>query len=424
MISRFITCMALAACVGLATLVTPSAAVSRPLAPAAPPAAPHRIASVSRPWAPVVVGPAQLPDLSGTPVSRLAVWVYRQNEWRLIPWQVDEQDAGGYTAEGDGLFNGQDELVVMLDDLGETAPGRPPGADIVSIVTVSDPLAPDEAAHVAYVARMTVPTAPPAVDYVQYDATTHRLRSGRYVIGLNARHPTLDYLALNGSSLNLIDRLKLRAVLNDCGLTCSAFTEEQLPIPPLTPLKDGPVRVVLSRAGSLAYRDWVWLPVELDFTGLPVRLIQVHVHLDLATGLEGARYRDANVPQGVVVDGVPDDVPSVPFSPWREIDHPTGRLVTTYHVQTGYGDLFNFYQEGMTIVSEDTGDKRAWGDHGIAIDEPVGTRIAVDTALWALPPDTALAGPGLTLQQTTPLRVAVSRPQFPSLYLPLLRRSE
>ena len=326
--------------------------------------------------------------------------------------------------QGDGVFNRADELVVMLEDLGETAPTRVPDADIVHIVAVTDPLAPDAPGRVAYVARMSTPVAPPAVDYVQYDAATRRVSTPRYVAGLNAQRPVLDYLALNGSGVNLLDRTKLRLVLNDCGYTCSVMTEEQLTLPPMTPVKDGPLRVVLDNQGRMAYRDWLWLPLRFPPNLFPSRVIQVQLSLDLVASLTGARYRDANLLDGVAVDGEPDDVPSVPLSPWRQIDHPTGRLVSQYQVQTPYGSLFNFYQERTAVLSQDTGDKIAWGEHGIAIDEPQGNGVAVDMALWALPADAALDGATLAQQQASHLTVTVTRPQFPSLYLPLLRRGE
>ncbi|MCW5849588.1 MAG: hypothetical protein KIT87_05870 [Anaerolineae bacterium] len=423
MFIRLITRVAVIALTLMAVFAAPQSTSSHPL-PTTHLAPPTRLSSVARPWAPIILNQVQLPDLVGAPIDHLAVWVYRDEGWHTIPWQVDEVDVTGYTAHGDSRFNGADELVMMLDDLGQPAPTRLPDADIVHIVTVTDPLAPTDGGRVAYVARMTVPVAPPDVGYVQYDPMTRRVSTPRYVVGLNAQWPVLDYLALNGSGVNLMDRSKLRLILNDCGYTCSVMTEEQLPLPPMTPLKDGPVRVVLDNQGRMAYRDWLWLPTQVDLSIASRRAIQVQLSLDLAASLTGGRYRDANRPDGVVVDGEPDAVPAAPWSPWQAIDHATGRLVTQYQVRTPYGDLYNYYQERTTPLSADTGDKMAWGEHGIAIDEPQGGKVAVDMALWALPADTSLDGPILAQQGAAPLVVTVSRPQFPNLYLPLLRRGE
>ena len=423
MFPRLIIRLAVLALGLLAVCVAPSSAAPYPPTTHSLPTT-HLVSSVSRSWAPVVLTAAQLPALDGAPLDRLAVWVYRAGAWQTVPWQVDEKDASGYTAQGDGVLNGGDEVVVMLEDLGDTAPSRLPDADIVHLVSVADPSAPTEPARVAYVARMTTPTVPPTVDYVQYDPATRRVSSARYAVGLHPQRPVLDYLALNGSGVNLLDRSKLRLVLYECLFGCTVINEDELPVPPLTPVKDGPLRVVLSQAGSLAYRDWLWLATDVDLSLAPSRVVQVQLRLDLATTVQGARYCDANRPDGVTVDGEPDDVPSLPPSPWHQIDHATGRLVSQYRVHTPYVTLYTFYQERTTTVNTDTGDHLAWGDHGIAIDEPVGERVQADQALWALPPDAALDGATLARQAATPLVVAVSHPQFPTLYLPLLQRGE
>ena len=150
--SKRVIPVVVALCLLLTLALSPWPARARPAAPSTP---------VTRPWAPVVVTASALPDLVGAPLASLAVWVYRDGAWRLIPWQVDEVVNGLYTAADDGLFNNADELTVTLDDLGDAAPASLTGAQRVVALSVTDPLAPDAALRVAYVARMAAPVAAP-----------------------------------------------------------------------------------------------------------------------------------------------------------------------------------------------------------------------------------------------------------------------
>lgn len=381
------------------------------------------VSGSSSAWAPVVVKATSLPGLVGAPIANLAVWVYGDTGWQMIPWQVDEVQAGQYVAQGDGVFNDADEISVMVSDLGGPAPVGPPGVAAIYQVSVTDPLSPTDPPRLGYLARMSEPVVPPSQDYVRYDTTTRRLIGQSYTIGLNAQRPFIDYLALNGSDENLLDRSKVIVMVNLCAFgRCVTYNEEDLPANPVEPVRDGPVRVVLSGQGGFAYRDWASLRAVADLSGQPVRVLQIQLSLDLRPSASGARYRDANVTDGVVIDGAPDSVPSLPYSPWRQVDHSTGRLITVFQVTSPHDRLLNLYSDDRTRDNSDTGDKLRYGEHGIVIDEPTGPTLDVDTALWALPPATSLDGATLAAHLASPLTVSVGYARFPLLYLPYLSK--
>ena len=378
----------------------------------------------SRPWAPVVLKPADLPDVAGAPITNLAVWAWRAGRWQVVPRQVDEVTAGvGYVARGDGVFDGEDELVFMLPDGGENAPALPPLARAVYRLAVSDPLAPDAPATVFYITRLDQGAPSFTQDYVRWDAQTRRLTGETYVLGLDSQRPLVTYLTLNGFDVDLVDRTKVRAVVNICLPACLTLTEDDLPLENINPIIDGPVRVVLDEDGDFAYATWASLSVDQTFNGLP-RLIELRVSVDLSAEAQGATYRDENVPGGVTVDGTPDTVPATPVARWRQIDHPTGRMVNWFTIGSNYSELQNYYLDRGTVDNDDTGDKRSYGDSGLVIVGPSGQRVAVETALWALPRGSALDGPTLAAQLAAPLTQTITREEYYKLYLPYIQRGD
>jgi len=71
---------------------------------------------------PAVVKGSQLPDFSGVALDDLFVYKYSGGSWSQVPFQFDEVDSGGkYVASEDGVFDSNDELVFMGQDLGSRA---------------------------------------------------------------------------------------------------------------------------------------------------------------------------------------------------------------------------------------------------------------------------------------------------------------
>ncbi len=380
-------------------------------------------AAFSRPWAPVVLKPADLPGLAGAPANQITVWANTSGGWQPVLSQIDRVTSEGYVGAETYAFQGSDELVFMAGDTGNAADTLPPGVQLWYEVTVSDPL--DATARgVAYVARMKQPSTPPPDVYVRYDAAAHTISTQGYNITFDAAHPIITSLKLAGSETNWLDRSKVWVLTTICFSTCLILNEDQLPQAAIEPVVNGPVRVVLSRGGGFAYRDWLAVRTDVAFSRLgPIGVNQVRLSYDLAPAASGATYRDANTPGGIAVDGTPDAVPTQPFSPWRQVDLPAGRLVSLFNVTTPAAKLMNYYRDDKTPNANDTGDKQAYGDSGIIIDEPGGDSLGVDAALWPMPGSPAADGATLAAQVAAPLVVNVRGIQAGVLYLPLLSRA-
>ncbi len=378
---------------------------------------------VSRPWAPIILKPTDLPGLTGAPANQIAVWASTSGGLHPILSQIDRVTGEGYVGAETGVFEGSDELVFMAGDMGSGASRIPPGAQVWYEVTVSDPLDPT-AQGIAYVARMKQPVTLPSEFYVRYDAAAHLIAAQSYSVAFDGAHPIITSLKLAGSDTNWLDRSKARVLTNVCFTTCLTFDEEQLPLPAVQPVVNGPVRVVLGHRGGFAYRDWLTLRHEVSFADLgPIFVNQVRLSYDLAPTAVGATYRDAKTLGGVPIDGTPDAVPLQPFSPWRQIDLSAGRLVSLFNVTTPSGRLMNYYKDDKTPDASDTGDGQSYGDNGVIIDEPGGDRLGVDAALWLMPGNATADGATLAAQAATPLRVEVRGIQLGVLYLPLLSQA-
>jgi len=102
----------------------------------------------SRQMEPVIITGAELaPFLGDDPIwLRVAVYNAALKSWTVVPFQVDERDQDGNYFHANGVLDPQDELVVMLRDLGDRAavtlkPADPALASRARVeIAVTDPL--------------------------------------------------------------------------------------------------------------------------------------------------------------------------------------------------------------------------------------------------------------------------------------------
>ncbi len=81
-------------------------------------------AAIDRQYDPVVISGETLSTLFGAPIDELVVQKYDASgdSWQSIPFQIDERDVNGnYFGTFDGLLSANDELLVMVRDLGDRA---------------------------------------------------------------------------------------------------------------------------------------------------------------------------------------------------------------------------------------------------------------------------------------------------------------
>ena len=326
--------------------------------------------AVNRNEDPVVLRGSVLSSTLNMPVGKIFAYAYDGAVWRQIPAQVDEVNAtGNYVAAEDGLFDANDELVFMAKDLGVKAVDPPSGGGQPLVpawyeVQVTDPLVPGASGWVYVVASSALTSVFPE-DYVSFDPALHRITGENYKLGFATPKLWVDYLTLSDGSVDIIDRTpKLRA--------CRSFicvNENSLPDVQDDLVKDGRVRLIFRQGKVLAYASLA--TVEGSFN-IPSSLApdSLRFSTDFNASASNSTFYNAAVPGGVVVNGVPDNVPANPLSTWSQLSRATGTVVQVSDVGQVGGVQTNYYVDDQQIDNTDTGDQRRYGDNGIRVNNP------------------------------------------------------
>jgi hypothetical protein len=324
--------------------------------------------SIERDWEPVIVIGAELGHLQGTPTDELFVYAHRESHWQQVPFQVDEKASGVYTSTQGNPLDGDDEIAFMAADLGD----RPADEDIATSlpidptwyrIEVTDPLSPT-AGGWAYVVRSASLSASSPETYASFDPVTERIVTSRYALGFLAGHPGLDYLALNGSGEDILDRTKLRLYV----FGSLAGTEENLEAPAPVPVKDGPVRVIMPRRSVIGYQALFHIRIDEELPSPYTTAARLST--DFSPDIVPATYYDANTPAGVAIDGEPDGVPETPLSGWCQVSSDTGSLVQVSDASGSGGTPKSYYKDNKTVDANDTGDGVSYGDAGTRVEDP------------------------------------------------------
>ncbi len=402
---------------------------------------------------PVAIYGADVGSLGGTSIEHLFVYTYTGADWGgQIPIQVDEVTAtGSYTTTEDGLLDANDEIVFMAMDLGDQAP------DTASLLTtlpisatwfeieVTDPTDPSKKGW-AYLVRSSILTSSVSTDYVDYMTATQRITTSHYELGFATTHSGLDYLALSGSSVDVLDRTKLRVVL-DTPLGSVTLTEDDLGAPPGSEpvlVKDGPVRLILQRAVSvsstvgqaslsttyLAHDSLLQATASLGYTPVSfvtLSSVRMSVDLDSTAVVSPTTFYNANTSGGVTIDGSPDAVAETPLSYWGQVSHTSGRLVQVTDPTPAGGTQKNFYRDNSSPETPDTGQPGSYGDSGILIEGSLSQMFTTESWLFVLPPpDGGPDNAGATYEEYffNPLTVTASSKQDRlKVFLPIILKN-
>jgi hypothetical protein len=272
-----------------------------------------RALSSPRSWQPLLIRGAQIPELIGQRTSRFEVLAVHGAKLVPIPFQIDEvANDGNYALpdgpeptldETPGVLDSEDEIALMMSDLGARAPrgnALPPGAVEVQVL---DPLG--GATRYVYIAAVDAPARSP-VSYINYDPASGAIESDSYRLGFTNDIPTdFTLQSRKGQHLpNMIDRFKVRMRARVLGLFHISLTENDVRNRVLA-WKAGPIRVIkrvshsldlfagISSSEALSddffYRDYFENPFTVDFPPLPGALfggVEVRVDFEF-TDLSG-----------------------------------------------------------------------------------------------------------------------------------------
>ncbi len=414
--------------------------------------------TLNRPQDAVVISAANLPaNLVGLSDTGLRFFSYDAdaNTFYAVPYQVDNiTSSGTYTTslgddDGASIIDATDQLVFMADDTLDQYPGIDFGGELFYVypntimacplpvgspvyeVEITDPL--DGGVGYTYIITDTTCSASTA-DYILWDEDNQEATGdyttivgddrGAFVAGFGGaplippgeQYLGIDSLHLNGSPIDVLDRMKIR--LDACSilpgpLGCPALLRLELNeitaalLLGLTTIDvpiDGPVRLasggVDSEFSVFAYGSRLDINVAVDPLTL-VPPLQPWVYLlrasfDLNDPAEGSgltNWFDSNG-NAYTVDGTPDATPAS-FNWYQVVDDGTigGMVVTLPTLDPGDGTAAAYYWDDTANPPPDgfleTGDGVSYGDTGVQIIDSESSAIAFDLAAYILPAGTS-----------------------------------
>jgi pimeloyl-ACP methyl ester carboxylesterase len=379
---------------------------------------------------PIIIHGNAAPQMTGMPVHELFVYAYLSGNWRQIPFQIDEvTEDGDYTAAADSIFDENDEVVFMAKDLGMQAPegdGLDTGSPTLTgsyEIEVSDPNTPTIKGW-AYLVYSTTLEPQLSTDLVSFASLLRRINGQTYSLALPSSTFRTTYLTL-GDGQNILDRTKFHLDCQDrpqCPITeANMDSADAYQI-----VKDGPIRVLDAQRRIAAYGSMVtW---TMSYTAPAGLEGNVRISTDFAQAATNSTFYNAAVPEGVTVDGVPDNVPDQPISSWWQLSTATGTLIQLSDLASFGGSVDNYYVDDDSFDLSDTGDHRHYGDAGVFIANP-GPTVEYKVTLVMLPDTQPNVGATYARFVESPLIVTTSLHRNvvrvllqPKLYLPYFSR--
>ncbi|MEM7342893.1 MAG: hypothetical protein AAF485_01505 [Chloroflexota bacterium] len=361
--------------------------------------------TIDRNLEPVVIVGTQIPFFWGESINEIFVYTYTNGSFGgQIPFQIDERsDEDVFVALEDNLFDANDEIVFMAHDIGDQAPdgSLPPAlqaSNLIYEVEVSDPLAPSKTGWV-YIVHGPTLTPSFSGDYVDYDPGTQRITSNQYELGFSGNHAGLDYLAINNSGVDVLDRGKIRIVSDLSGLLTQMVTENLFNQITPSEIKDGPIRVIVQQkyeaVGStlttthVGYNHTLEGIADLTLADLPgTTITQLRTSMDFNSNAVGGTFYNANTQNGVPLDGTPDPGIADSLSNWFQITLPSGRYIQVTD-PSPMGPDPQSYHEDDSSVGNDTGDGQSFGEFGYIVTDTVDLSPSSSSAFYILPPTVA-----------------------------------
>jgi hypothetical protein len=363
----------------------------------------------------VIVKGSTLAVFAAVPLKQLFVYAFRKNQWHQIPWQLDEKQNGLYVALDNGTLDPEDELVVMGRDCGDQAAVNEQIGDASARsfpryeITVADPLNTSKRGWI-YVYRSTTLADTVKTDYVVFDFPTSLFTTPIYKLGFMVKYLGGDRLELNGSGVNVLDRSKYRFKPAGQKIFDEEWAEGEDPQPKIL---DGRVRAIAGYQEegngilTFAYRSQFYDLMTIDLLWAPGSFEWARASADFNENIKGGIYYDANTPNGVVVDGKPDSIKTMPASFWQQISASTGTVIHTADIAPMQGTLATYYKDDATPDPEDTGDKMSFGDMGVTVTKPI-KYIYLSVTHYILPPKQPNVGARYYSYFTHPLQAQAS----------------
>lgn len=225
----------------------------------------------------VQLTPQQLPEAADATISELSLMIWQDGGFAPIPYQIDELDEKGLvwfrdsgfrrTGRGD-VFDGQDQLLFMLEDTAGRAPSgaAPHIGDLVAEIEIASTRSDT---RFAYLVRNNPERS--LIRYIEHDPNTGVTRTPYYFLTTDPENElNWRYLGYQGylgpADASIIDTLKMRM----SGGIFTRFARLTLDNDNLRPRRTG------FRIGPI--RSVMHLETSVVFAGLPVMKLHVQAY--------------------------------------------------------------------------------------------------------------------------------------------------
>lgn len=197
-----------------------------------------------RSYEPVVITGSHLSPFYDVPLDQLYLYAFDEtsNSWRMMPFQFDERTFGPVpetnrkrwyyfipdewaTIDSIGIsshdekFNDHDELVFLIQDMGQQAPGyvwidneEARGNERLEII-VTDPLNPENKSYAYLFQSSTIAGLPPTPYNMSFSDGLQKVSTNNYEIGLSTSTGLIKDIAILppfGNGLDIFDTQKIR----------------------------------------------------------------------------------------------------------------------------------------------------------------------------------------------------------------------
>lgn len=223
---------------------------------------------------PVIIKASSLPEcLRGGEIPSYRVFSWNGAELAPIIMQIDEVDdqgevilkQGPEAVQGDGRFDGNDELVFMAFDAGSPYEGdAPAGCATTANVTMSD--ARTGATSLVVVARCEDPPPKASGSYVDFNYPSREVYTSAYHYGWGKEMSFYYNQMRVGKGPDVLDRLKVRIYVGKWGIEFE-FNEQENFVYRYHGHTSGPVRTTTraSNKVKMGPLGLIWLPQKFFF---------------------------------------------------------------------------------------------------------------------------------------------------------------
>ncbi|MBV6506182.1 MAG: hypothetical protein ILNGONEN_01754 [Syntrophorhabdaceae bacterium] len=354
--------------------------------------------TLTRIYDPIVVTAGKLPALTNDTIKVFTAYRYINNSFEPTPFQIDEVDAKGqFLRESDTIADTNDQVVFMPEGTGDRAPTDKwveGSSDLRLELEVTDPLT-NEKSWI-YLFRH-IKNAPKATPFVRYSrgAVTGGADTVYATSYLEAHDQTRGWFTDTrirppyGDGQDIMDRQKVR-VGGRFQIFNVTINEESNLEYRFIRSGGGQVRVLRELGISLTFLGAVidstgsfitqYFPYSSVFgaqnvkipkvDGLTINLIRQSV--DLEARASGMKFYNAFNTGGVTIDGAADSPNKTITDPpdglnWFMRTGEPGTILTLMNIPVIGSTRELYYTDDSGINSDDTGDKKSYGDAGILV---------------------------------------------------------